>query len=134
MKNLIKLVLLLAVIPAPVFGQQIQETAGATVLKATSATKELRLETPGATDVEIVVGASTATAKTLTLSSAGNLSIPGTISSTGTAAVGSVVAGADTACNTTCVSPCSFGQNTATFAIVACTDATADVCYCLGAS
>ena len=42
------------------------------------------------------------------------------------------VAGANTACNTTCVSGCVFGQDTATMAMVACTDATADLCLCAG--
>jgi hypothetical protein len=40
---------------------------------------------------------------------------------------------ADQACITTCVTGCLFGQNTAalTYAIVDCTDATADRCFCL---
>lgn len=47
-----------------------------------------------------------------------------------------VVTGADTACTTTCGANrgCLFGQNTAalTYAIVDCSNATADVCVCLG--
>jgi hypothetical protein len=47
-----------------------------------------------------------------------------------------VVAGANTACTTTCGANrgCLFGQNTAalTYAIVDCSDATADICVCLG--
>jgi hypothetical protein len=55
------------------------------------------------------------------------------VTSTGT--IGwSVVAGADTACSTTCTAACVFGQNTATYAIVDCADATADVCVCAGSS
>ncbi len=48
----------------------------------------------------------------------------------------SVVAGANTACNTTCTNGCVFGVNTAsaTADIVACTDATADECLCAGSS
>lgn len=46
----------------------------------------------------------------------------------------SVVAGADTACNTTCTNACGFGQNTGDMAIVDCANATADVCVCLGAN
>ncbi len=47
-----------------------------------------------------------------------------------------VVAGADTACNTTCTSACVFGVNTAATEadIVDCADATADECLCAGAS
>lgn len=53
----------------------------------------------------------------------------------GTGTIGwALVSGANTACTTTCTTPCVIGQNTATFALVACTDATADVCLCAGAS
>ena len=47
-----------------------------------------------------------------------------------------VVAGANTACNTTCTSACIFGvNNAATEAdIVDCSDAAADECLCAGAS
>ena len=68
---------------------------------------------------------------TETESANGAFTIPGSLS------IGwSVKAAADTACNTTCVSGCVFGQNTAalTYAIVACDDATADICVCAGAS
>lgn len=60
----------------------------------------------------------------------------GTLAVNGTAATGSVVAGANTACNTTCTTSCLFGVNTAATEadIVACTDATADECVCLGAN
>ena len=48
----------------------------------------------------------------------------------------SVVAGADTACTTTCTSACVFGVNTASLTadIVDCADATADECLCAGAN
>lgn len=55
----------------------------------------------------------------------------------GTATLGwTVVAGANTACSTTCVTPCVFGVNTAATEadIVACSDPTADECLCAGAS
>jgi signal peptide peptidase SppA len=45
-----------------------------------------------------------------------------------------LVSGANTACNTTCTHACVFGQDTATYALVACTDATADICLCAGAN
>jgi hypothetical protein len=56
---------------------------------------------------------------------------------TGTVAIGgnvSLVAGANTACNTTCGSSakCVAGQDSATFALVACATATADQCLCVG--
>lgn len=42
---------------------------------------------------------------------------------------------ANQACNTTCTSGCVFGGDTATdLDLVACTDATADICLCAGAS
>jgi hypothetical protein len=47
----------------------------------------------------------------------------------------SVVTGANTACNTTCTFGCVFGEDTSVIGtIVACTDATADVCLCAGGS
>lgn len=59
----------------------------------------------------------------------------GNITSTATTNLGwSVVAGANTACNTTCTNACVFGQNTADMTIVNCAAATADVCVCAGAN
>jgi hypothetical protein len=61
----------------------------------------------------------------------------GTLIGTGTSTIGwAVVAGANTACTTTCTTPCVFGVNTAATEadIVACADATADECLCAGAS
>ena len=47
----------------------------------------------------------------------------------------SVKTAADTACNTTCIDACVFGEDTAVVGtIVACTDASADVCVCAGAN
>jgi len=67
----------------------------------------------------------------------GNHAASGTITSAATGTIGwSVVAGADTACSTTCTSACVFGVNTAATEadIVDCADATADECLCAGAS
>lgn len=52
----------------------------------------------------------------------------------GTTSTWTVKSGANTACNTTCgASMCAFGQDSGTSNIaVACTDATADVCVCMG--
>ncbi len=74
---------------------------------------------------------------------AGVVSIPdgittaGTIVSSRTSDIGwSVVAGANTACNTTCTNACVFGIDTAATnnAILACTDAAADSCLCAGSN
>lgn len=57
-----------------------------------------------------------------------------TIVSTATGDIGwSVVAGADTACNTTCTNACVMGFD-ATAGIVDCATATADQCLCAGGS
>lgn len=60
----------------------------------------------------------------------------GTFIGNGTGSIGwSVQSAANQACNTTCVTPCVFGQNAgASNVIVGCTDATADVCVCAGAT
>lgn len=53
----------------------------------------------------------------------------------GTATIGwTIQAAANQACSTTCVTPCVFGQETTSKAILACSDATADSCLCAGAS
>lgn len=68
---------------------------------------------------------------------AGTLSATSTITSSRTTDLGwAVVAGANTACNTTCTNACVFGVNTAsaTADIVDCADATADKCLCAGAN
>ena len=60
----------------------------------------------------------------------------GTFTSTANSFGWSVVAGADTACTTTCTSACVFGVNTASLTadIVDCADTTADECLCAGAN
>ncbi len=67
----------------------------------------------------------------------GAAAVTGVLSGAGTAAWGSVVAGANTACNTTCTAPCLFGFDSGAAdaeLVVACTDATADICICFGAN
>jgi len=56
----------------------------------------------------------------------------GTIKGSGTTLGCTVLTGANTACTTTCGNGCLFGQDTAalTYAIVSCSDATADRCLC----
>lgn len=66
-----------------------------------------------------------------------DVAIGGLLTGSGTAAWWSVVSGANTACNTTCTAPCVFGFDSGAAdaeLIVACTDATADICVCAGAS
>ena len=67
---------------------------------------------------------------------ASTLALSGTLTSSRTTDLGwSPQAAANQACNTTCTSACVFGADTAAgFVMVACTDATADVCICAGSS
>lgn len=78
-------------------------------------------------------------AQALALDSSQNTLAAGTITSSRTTDLGwTVVAGADTACNSTCTSACVAGWNLTagniTGTLLACTDATADACLCAGAS
>lgn len=53
----------------------------------------------------------------------------------GTATIGwALVSAANQACSTTCVTPCVMGQETTSKAFLACSDATADICLCAGAT
>lgn len=66
---------------------------------------------------------------------AGTTTITGALTSSKTTDLGwTIVSVANQACNTTCTSACVFGQETTSKAILACTDATADLCLCAGAS
>lgn len=69
-----------------------------------------------------------------TLDVGGNITFSGTIAGTTTGAIGVFVeAAGNQACNTTCTKGCIAGQDAGTSNIfVECTDATADVCLCLG--
>lgn len=70
------------------------------------------------------------------MTSSGSLSLSGTLVSDRATDIGwSVVAGVNTACNTTCTHACVFGQRLGTgTGVVACTDATADQCLCAGSN
>jgi hypothetical protein len=69
------------------------------------------------------------------VASTGAITTASTFTSSATGAIGwTPVAGANTACNTTCTSACVFGTDSVTGGILACTDATADVCLCAGSS
>lgn len=97
--------------------------------------------TPGSNDMptslafQTVPDGSGALATVLSLSSEKVATFSGTVLSSRTTDIGwSIVSGANTACNTTCTSACVMGQETTSKAFLACTDATADVCLCAGAS
>ncbi len=93
---------------------------------------------PGALDFQLSPDGSATLASVLKLSNSKAAQFTGTVRSSATADIGwSVVTGADTACNTTCTSACVFGFNITAGVpgtLLACTDATADVCLCAGAS
>ena len=79
------------------------------------------------------------TSRALTLRAGGavrfTVSNTGTFIGTGTSDIGwTIQSAANQACNTTCVTPCVFGQETTSKAILSCSDATADSCLCAGAS
>lgn len=100
-------------------------------------TNQLHLNVPTSATIEMsvndtaefVLSATSANFQNNTITTSGN------ITSSGTSDLGwSVVAGANTACNTTCTNACVFGQNTADMSIVDCATATADVCVCAGSN
>jgi hypothetical protein len=99
--------------------------------------------TPGASDMpgrmvfSVTPDGSATVAEAMRISNDKSVSIADKITSSRTSDLGwAVVAGANTACNTTCTSACVFGVNTAATEadIVGCADATADECLCAGAS
>ena len=84
----------------------------------------------GGTVNNSVIGGVTPAAASVT-----TLNASGAVTFTSATNIGwSVVAGANTACNTTCTNACVFGQNTGDMAIVDCANATADVCVCAGSN
>lgn len=90
---------------------------------------------PGAIDFQTSPDGSATLASVLKLSNDRTAQFTGQVKSSFATDLGwAVVAGANTACNTTCTSACVFGQETTSKAILACTDATADTCLCAGAS
>lgn len=75
------------------------------------------------------------TTTNVTIGSSG-ISTNNVITSSRTTDLGwSVVAGANTACNTTCTNACVFGEDTSVIGtVVGCTDASADLCVCAGSN
>lgn len=94
---------------------------------------------PGAIDFQTSPDGSATLASVLKLSNNKAAVFTGTVTSTAAADIGwNPVAAANQACNTTCAtSGCVFGFNLTAGVpgtLLACTDATADVCLCAGAS
>lgn len=92
---------------------------------------------PGAIDFQLSPDGSATMASVLKLTNDKLATFAGKITSSATADLGwAVKSGANTACNTTCTSACVFGIDTGstTNSLLACTDATADICLCAGAS
>lgn len=83
---------------------------------------------------DIFVGRDNGTA-VFSVTDGGPVTMTSTLTSSRTTDFGwTAVAGANTACNTTCTSACVFGTDSVTAGILLCTDATADVCLCAGSS
>lgn len=126
----------------------INADSGDTIKLSVAGTAEATLENDQLTfsgaAFQVVPGATSLTfrnaaddASNLGIADAGAITVRSTIISSGTSTLGwAVVAGANTACTTTCTSACVFGVNTAATEadIVDCADATADECLCAGAS
>jgi len=91
---------------------------------------------PGALDFQVTPDGSITPASALKISNTKAAVFAGTVTNSANDMGWSVVAGANTACTTTCTSACVFGVNTAATEadIVNCADATADECMCAGAS
>lgn len=84
----------------------------------------------------IVTFVSGAATTAMTIEADQDIVVAGTFTSSETGSLGwSIVAGADTACNTTCTSACVFGWDSgAAGVLLACSDATSDSCLCAGAT
>ncbi len=91
---------------------------------------------PSSMDFQLSPDGSATPASVLLLNQNKAATFSGAVTSSATGALGwTPVAGADTACNTTCTSACVYGIDTAAPQTwLACTDATADMCLCAGAS
>lgn len=92
--------------------------------------------TPGASDMPGRIEFYTTNDGSASATLKWTMSNTGTLIGAGTADIGwTRVNAANVACNTTCVTPCVFGWDTAAPGVLlACTDATADSCLCAGAS
>ena len=94
--------------------------------------------TLGVTGATTLIGDLYVNGYATTTAASGNFATEGTIVSTKTTNIGwSVVAGADTACNTTCTNACVLGFDEGAAdaeTIVDCADTTADKCLCAGAN
>lgn len=101
--------------------QEVSQTGGVSIGTATGSAGALGLRTAGSSR--------------LSISSTGTSTFTGQVLSTATSDLGwTLVSVANQACNTTCTNACVVGQETTSKALLACTDATADICLCAGAS
>lgn len=109
---------------------------GAQIVVTVDGTPGATTDMPGAIDFQVSPDASATPASALKLSNTKAAVFGGTVTSSGTSDLGwTRQNSADQACNTTCVSACVFGWDTAAPGVLlACTDATADSCLCAGAS
>lgn len=102
--------------------------------------KDIADATGGATSIALSTSDGTCAAITSGTDGAvtmfGNMLGSGTWTNNANSLGWSVVAGANTACTTTCTFACMGGQDTgdANKPIVGCADATADLCFCAGAN
>jgi len=102
-------------------------------------TDSITVTTAGTVAIEgtgtITIGTGTVTSVPI-VTDGGTVTVDGSVTSDANDLGWNVVAGANTACTTTCTSACVFGVNTAATEadIVDCADATADECLCAGAS
>lgn len=92
---------------------------------------------PGAIDFQVNTDGGSGPVSALKIKNDKSVNLTGSLLDTATTNVGwSVVAGANTACNTTCTNACVVGFDTGLGGsdLVDCADATADRCLCAGAS
>lgn len=113
-------------------------STAAQILVTVDGTPGAAADMPGAIDFKTSPDGSATPASVLKLSNDKSALFTGTVRSSATADIGwSVQAVSNQACNTTCTSACVFGFNLTAGVpgtLLACTDATADVCLCAGAT
>lgn len=85
---------------------------------------------PGAIDFKVSPDGSQTPASVLKLGNDKKATFGGELANSTTSFGCTISSAANTACTTTCTTGCFFGEDTGTNAVVACTDATADVCLC----
>lgn len=114
------------------YGNEAAGAGGAFITTGNVATADLNIGAQDDIIFEDLSGADSLVIDTATKAAG----FTGAVTSSATGALGwAPVAGANTACNTTCTSACVFGiDSAAPQTWLACTNATADMCLCAGAS